>query len=57
MNIRTIKGGMEELKRFGKSDILIPSHVFEHFSDLRKAMEDITSLVSEESFIYIIFLE
>tara|TARA_A100001011_G_scaffold16199_1_gene16798 strand:- start:25972 stop:26997 length:1026 start_codon:yes stop_codon:yes gene_type:complete len=53
LNIRTIKGGMEELKRFGKSDILILSHVFEHFSDLRKAMEDITSIVSEESFIYI----
>jgi len=51
--INTIHGGMEELQTFGKADILILSHVFEHFTDLGSEMENLHSLIGDDSLIYI----
>ena len=35
--IRTLRGGMDELLQAGQADVLILSHVFEHFPDLDEA--------------------
>jgi len=52
-DIQTIQGGMDDLLVAGKADILILSHVFEHFPDLAQAMEQIDKLVHYDSLIYI----
>jgi SAM-dependent methyltransferase len=52
-DIRAIHGGMNELRVAGKADILILSHVFEHFPDLALALEQIEMLIHEKSIIYI----
>ena len=44
---------MSELKKFGKADILILSHVFEHLPDLHQALEEIKNLIHSKSIIYI----
>lgn len=51
--IQAIQGGMDDLRYAGKADILILSHVFEHFPDLAQATEQIDQLVHDDSFIYI----
>lgn len=51
--IQTIHGGMNELLEAGKADILILSHVFEHFPDLAQATEQINKLIHDDSLIYI----
>jgi SAM-dependent methyltransferase len=51
--IRTIHGGMDELLAAGQADILILSHVFEHFPDLMQATEQIGKLVHDDSLVYI----
>lgn len=51
--IQTIQGGMDELLAVGKADILILSHVFEHFPDLNLALEQINSLIHGDSMLYI----
>jgi len=51
--IQTIQGGMDELLLAGKADILILSHVFEHFPDLSHALQQIKSLIHDDSLIYI----
>lgn len=51
--IQTIHGGMDELLAAGKADILILSHVFEHFPDLTQATEQIEKLIHDDSLVYI----
>lgn len=51
--IQTIHGGMDELLAAGKADILILSHVFEHFPDLAQATEQIEKLIHDDSLVYI----
>jgi len=52
-DIETIHGGMNELIAAGKADILILSHVFEHFPDLKQAIAQIEELIHGESLVYI----
>lgn len=52
-NIQTIQGGMDELLSAGKADILILSHVFEHFPDLKHAVQQIKNLIHGDSLVYI----
>ena len=47
------KGGINSLSKFGKADIVILSHVFEHFTDLRTSMDEVRNLMHEESYLYI----
>jgi SAM-dependent methyltransferase len=51
--IQTVHGGMTELLARGKADILILSHVFEHFPDLVLATEQIKMMTHENSLVYI----
>lgn len=51
--IETVQGGFDEIARFGKADVLILSHVFEHLPDLTLALTQIGRLVHDESIIYI----
>ena len=51
--INTVKGGFEELSKYGTADILILSHLFEHLPDLHAALKDINMLLHENSLIYI----
>jgi SAM-dependent methyltransferase len=51
--ITPIIGGMKDLAASGKADILILSHVFEHFPDLREALDQLERLVHDDSLIYI----
>jgi len=51
--IQTIQGGMDELLAIGQADILILSHVFEHFPDLEQATKQIEKLVRDDSLVYI----
>lgn len=51
--IEVVQGGFEEISAFGKADILILSHVFEHFPDLNLALEQINSLIHGDSMLYI----
>jgi 2-polyprenyl-3-methyl-5-hydroxy-6-metoxy-1,4-benzoquinol methylase len=51
--IKTVQGGMKDLANLGKADIVILSHVFEHFTDLKHAMSELEKLVHDKSFIYI----
>ncbi len=52
-NIKTCLGGFDELKKFGKADVLILSHVFEHFTDLHLAIENMRALMNENAYVYI----
>lgn len=49
----TLTGGMEQLAKYGVADVIILSHVFEHFSDLNVAMSYLRNLCSNETLIYI----
>jgi SAM-dependent methyltransferase len=51
--IEVVDGGFDEVKSFGKADILILSHVFEHLPDLELALEQINSLIHDDSLLYI----
>lgn len=51
--IQTIHGGMDDLLAAGKADIVILSHVFEHFPDLTQATEQIEKLIHDDSLVYI----
>ena len=52
-NINTVKGGFDEISKFGKADILILSHLFEHLPDLNDALNKIELLTHEKSYIYV----
>uniref|UniRef100_UPI0040486E5E class I SAM-dependent methyltransferase n=1 Tax=Polynucleobacter sp. TaxID=2029855 RepID=UPI0040486E5E len=52
-DIRVIHGGMNELRVEGKADILILSHVFEHFPNLAEAIAQIENLIHDDTIIYI----
>lgn len=52
-NINTIKGGFDEISKFGKADILILSHLYEHLPDLKKSLKQIDKIVHKDSLIYI----
>ena len=51
--VEVIHGGARELSSRGKADILILSHVFEHFVDLDNALRDIGELIHRDSIVYI----
>jgi len=51
--LNTLVGGMNELKKIGKADILILSHIFEHFPNLNESMKEIYELTHEDTLIYI----
>ncbi|TGK92001.1 methyltransferase domain-containing protein [Leptospira brenneri] len=51
--IKTIQGGLDELAVEGKCDILIMSHVFEHFPDLTHATKLIAKMTHQNSLVYI----
>jgi len=51
--VDAVQGGMEVLLDKGIADILILSHVFEHFVDLRSSLEIIDKLTHENSIIYV----
>jgi hypothetical protein len=44
---------MDKLMAAGKADILILSHVFEHFPDLKQATAQIEKLIHNDSLVYI----
>ena len=52
-SIQVIKGGVDEISKFGKADILILSHVFEHMPDLKNAIQEILKLTHDDSLVYI----
>lgn len=52
--INVVKGGVESLFKFGKTfDIIILSHVFEHFFDPLKELTRIKSLLKDDGLLYI----
>ncbi|MCW7497032.1 class I SAM-dependent methyltransferase [Leptospira levettii] len=51
--VNVIQGGIEDLAQLGKCDILIMSHVFEHFPDLKYALKYIEKLTHPNSLVYI----
>jgi 2-polyprenyl-3-methyl-5-hydroxy-6-metoxy-1,4-benzoquinol methylase len=51
--IQTIRGGMGELSATGKADVLILSHVFEHFPDLEQSTAQIDKLIHDDTLVYI----
>jgi SAM-dependent methyltransferase len=51
--INVIHGGLDEIASKGSADILILSHVFEHFPDPLDAMRKIEKLLHGHSLIYI----
>jgi SAM-dependent methyltransferase len=51
--INLIQGGIKGLKKFGTPDILIMSHVFEHFTNLKTELNNINDLVNNETLIYV----
>jgi len=52
-NINAVVGDAEDLFKFGKADVLILSHVLEHYSDLNKALFDIKNLLKEDGLVYV----
>ena len=52
-NIKVVFGGIESLEKFGKADVLILSHVFEHMNDLKKALEKIKKVIKIDGLVYI----
>lgn len=51
--IEAVQGGFREISNFGKADILILSHVFEHLPNLTLALEQINNLLHNDSLLYI----
>ena len=51
--IRPIYGGLSECLEIGEVDILIMSHVFEHFVNLKQSLDLINKLVHYNSIIYV----
>jgi 2-polyprenyl-3-methyl-5-hydroxy-6-metoxy-1,4-benzoquinol methylase len=51
--INTIKGGFLDIAQYGKADVLILSHLFEHLADLHQALEHIDAICNEETLIYV----
>jgi len=51
--IRTVKGGFSEIAQYGKADVLILSHLFEHLTDLNLALSQIDGLCHENTIIYV----
>ena len=51
--IEVIHGGFDEIRTFGKADVLVLSHVFEHLPDLNLALEQINTITHDASVIYI----
>ena len=51
--IKIVEGGFDEIRRFGKADILILSHLFEHLPDLNCALKQIDNILHDDSLLYI----
>ena len=51
--VKVVNGGIESLEAFGKADVLILSHVFEHMLDLKKTLKQIKNILSKDGFVYI----
>ena len=48
-----VNGGFEEIAAFGKADILIMSHLFEHLPDLHDSLDKIEKITHDNTLIYI----
>ena len=51
--VKTFLGGMESLLNEAPFDILILSHIFEHFIDLKESLKVIDQLTHEKTLIYV----
>ena len=51
--IKTIQGGLDQCLEVGHMDILILSHIFEHFVDLNGSLDLISKLTHDNSLIYV----
>ena len=51
--INIVKGSYDELKKFGKCDLLILSHILEHIVEPNIFINNILELVSDSGYIYI----
>jgi len=51
--IKTIQGGLDKCLDVGPIDILIMSHVFEHFVDIKVSLNLIEKLTHDETLIYV----
>lgn len=51
--IDTVLGGLKEIAKVGKADVVILSHVVEHFPDLTFATSVLSKITHEDSIIYI----
>jgi len=51
--IDIVHGGLEEIACTGKADVVILSHVFEHFPDLAMAIKGLSNIAHDDSIIYI----
>lgn len=51
--ITTVLGGIDKISLYGKADVLIMSHVFEHFNDLYSVMSHISDILCDDGLIYI----
>jgi hypothetical protein len=51
--IKTIQGGLDKCLDVGPIDILIMSHVFEHFVDIKASLNLIEKLTHDETLIYV----
>ena len=51
--IKTIQGGLDKCLEVGPVDILILSHVFEHFVDIKDSLDLIKKLSHDETLIYV----
>ena len=51
--IDIVHGGLEEIACTGKADVVILSHVFEHFPDLAMAIKRLSNIAHDDSIIYV----
>lgn len=46
-------GGAGVLEKYGKANVIILSHVLEHFSDPKKELEELSQLLEDDGYIYV----
>ena len=51
--VETVQGGFDEVAEENNIDVLVLSHVFEHFPDLQDAMLKMSSLLHDDSLVYV----
>jgi len=51
--LRLLHGGSPVLKKYGRADLIILSHVFEHINDPFKFLEELKSILKDDGCVYI----